>query len=196
LADEGELSLVQGDAAVVGSEIPCVELTVGSTQRLWVAPGLGNSIIRREFVGPTGDVELEYRCTNHIEVADRIWLPTRIDVAFPGEVDDGWLRIAAVGIEDLDDSIFHYERRAGDVEGTMVEGKIAYRQVTPGGREHLDDMVAWLKRDRVDVDRRGGTNMLIKVAGLAVILISALIAAKVVLIWTSRRAKAVTAVDE
>lgn len=150
------------NATIDGVRCDVIERGDGA-DRLWLDLSRGYCLLRRELRDPKSNaLAARYDLRNHTEVQPRVWLPRRMyNKQFdylratsaqrePQPVIDSVLEVLELETTPLDPRVFRYEPPPGSVERYLNSAK-APRQTHAGGKEHLEFLIAWIRRTAMPV---------------------------------------------
>jgi hypothetical protein len=136
----------------------CHVLMNESRDWLWLDASRGCCLVRRELRDTsTGALMTRYALAGYHATSEGIWMPTTIhfeqfDTTAPTKegrcrkIRDTSIQILEVSANDVEDSAFQYTPPSGALELDASNILALPNQSQPGGWDHLDDIVAWLRR--------------------------------------------------
>lgn len=147
------------DYSVVDSEQECVFgrwchiLEHPGRDRLWLDVERGCALLARETIGTAGALQRRVELADHIQLTDEVWLPRRLRnieydylAAIESErqrrVQDTTAEVLHAVVNDVDYSLFQYRPSAGSLE---MSATTALRQAVPGGLDHLETLVDFVR---------------------------------------------------
>lgn len=152
VAVSADYSLVSKDLEQVDGHW-CHVLEHPGIDKLWLDIQRGCCLVRREVTDPkTGELYGRVELTEQSEAAPGVWLPrhTRHRVWTRQSKDtnpdvDYVIEVLELSANDIPDGQFTFTARPGSISYPAGDANAA-QQTEPGGVDHLDELVDWMRR--------------------------------------------------